>query len=74
MTVKSSIQLTDEQHRFAKELVEAGRYWRSCLLQHSLVSHVCDVDIEDVRCGYWLALSVAELLFPKARRQAKQLL
>jgi antitoxin ParD1/3/4 len=26
MTVKSSISLTDEQHRFAKELVEAGRY------------------------------------------------
>ena len=26
MTVKSSISLTDEQHRFAKELVDAGRY------------------------------------------------
>ena len=26
MTVKSSISLTDEQHRFVKELVEAGRY------------------------------------------------
>ena len=26
MTVKSSISLTDEQHNFAKELVEAGRY------------------------------------------------
>ena len=26
MTVKSSISLTDEQHAFAKELVEAGRY------------------------------------------------
>ncbi|MDP2738888.1 MAG: type II toxin-antitoxin system ParD family antitoxin [Pseudorhodobacter sp.] len=26
MTVKSSISLTDEQHSFAKELVEAGRY------------------------------------------------
>jgi hypothetical protein len=74
MTVKSSIQLTDEQHRFAKELVEAGRYWHSCLFQLSLVSLVCDVDIEDVRCGYWLSLSVAELPFPKAGRQAKQLL
>ena len=26
MTVKSSISLTDEQHSFAKKLVEAGRY------------------------------------------------
>ena len=26
MTVKASISLTDEQHSFAKELVEAGRY------------------------------------------------
>ncbi len=26
MTIKSSISLTDEQHAFAKELVEAGRY------------------------------------------------
>ena len=26
MTMKSSISLTDEQHAFAKELVEAGRY------------------------------------------------
>ena len=26
MTIKSLISLTDEQHAFAKELVEAGRY------------------------------------------------
>ena len=26
MTVKSSISLTDEQHSFARELVNAGRY------------------------------------------------
>lgn len=26
MTVKSSISLTDEQHAFAKELVDTGRY------------------------------------------------
>ena len=26
MTVKSSISLTDEQHSFARELVDAGRY------------------------------------------------
>ena len=26
ISVKSSISLTDEQHSFAKELVEAGRY------------------------------------------------
>ena len=26
MTVKSSVSLTDEQHAFAKALVEAGRY------------------------------------------------
>jgi antitoxin ParD1/3/4 len=26
MTIKSSISLTDEQHAFVRELVEAGRY------------------------------------------------
>lgn len=26
MTIKSSVSLTDEQHAFAKALVEAGRY------------------------------------------------
>ncbi len=26
MTVKSSVSLTDEQHAFAKDLVQAGRY------------------------------------------------
>lgn len=26
MTVKSSVSLTDEQHAFAKDLVESGRY------------------------------------------------
>ena len=37
MTVKSSISLTDEQHSFAKELVEAGRYSSvSAVLQHGI--------------------------------------
>ena len=37
MTVKSSISLTDEQHSFAKELVEAGRYSSvSALLQQGI--------------------------------------
>ena len=37
MTVKSSISLTDEQHSFAKELVEAGRYSRvSAVLQQGI--------------------------------------
>ncbi len=74
MTVKSTILLADEQHRFAKEQVEAGRYWRSCLSQHMLVSHVCDVDIDDVRCGYLAFILNSGLPFPKAGRQAKQLL
>ena len=26
MTIKSSVSLTDEQHAFAKDLVQAGRY------------------------------------------------
>lgn len=72
--VESSFLLTVEPHHFAKDLVKAGRYWHSCLSQHILVSHVCDVDIDDVCCGYWLSLAVAELPFPKAVRQAKQLL
>jgi len=37
MTVKSSISLTDEQHSFAKELVEAGRYLSvSAVLQQGI--------------------------------------
>ena len=37
MTVKSSISLTDEQHAFARALVEAGRYASlSAVLQHGL--------------------------------------
>ena len=37
MTVKSSISLTDEQHSFAKELVQAGRYSSvSAVLQQAI--------------------------------------
>ncbi len=37
MNVKSSISLTDEQHSFAKELVEAGRYSSvSAMLQQGI--------------------------------------
>ena len=37
VTVKSSISLTDEQHTFAKALVEAGRYSSlSAVLQQSV--------------------------------------
>ena len=43
MTVKSSISLTDEQHRFAKELVEVGRY--------SSVSAVLQQGIDLLRQG-----------------------
>jgi hypothetical protein len=33
MMVESSFLLTVEPHHFAKDLVKAGRYWRSCLSQ-----------------------------------------
>ena len=37
MTVKSSISLTDEQHAFARALVEAGRFPSlSAVLQHGV--------------------------------------
>lgn len=37
MTVKSSISLTDEQHAFARALVEAGRYTSvSAVLQQGI--------------------------------------
>ena len=51
MTVKSSISLTDEQHAFAKALVDAGRYASvSAVIQqgiHLLRQHL---DIEDLGC------------------------
>ena len=50
MTVKSSISLTDEQHSFAKELVEAGRYSSvSAVLQQGidlLRQHMQDDDLQ----------------------------
>ena len=37
MTVKSSVSLTDEQHAFARALVESGRYSSlSAVLQHGV--------------------------------------
>ena len=37
MTIKSSISLTDEQHAFARTLVEAGRFPSvSAVLQHGV--------------------------------------
>ena len=51
MMVESSILLTHEQHRFTKELVQAGHYWRSCLSQHTLASHIYDLGIDHVRGG-----------------------
>ena len=50
MTVKSSISLIDEQHIFAKELVEAGRYSSvSAVLQQGidlLRQHMQDDDLQ----------------------------
>lgn len=50
MTVKSSISLTDEQHSFAKELVEAGRYSSvSAVLQQGidlLRQRIQDADLQ----------------------------
>ena len=49
MTVKSSIFLTDEQHAFARELLEAGRYSSvSAVLQQGidlLRQHMQDDDL-----------------------------
>ena len=47
MTVKSSISLTDEQHAFARALVDAGRYSSlSAVLQQGvdLLRHRMDAD------------------------------
>ncbi len=52
MTVKSSIALTDEQHGFVRELVEAGRYLSvSAVLQQGtdlLRQRMQDEDLERV--------------------------
>ncbi len=51
MTVKCSISLTDEQHAFAKALVDSGRYAGvSAVIQqgiHLLRQHL---DVEDLEC------------------------
>ena len=49
MTVKSSISLTDEQHAFAKALVEAGRYASlSAVLQQGVVLLRQRMDAEEL--------------------------
>ena len=50
MTVKSSISLTDEQHAFARALVEAGRYSSlSAVLQQGvdLLRRRVEADVAD---------------------------
>ena len=55
MAVKSSVSLTDQQHAFAKALVEAGRYASlSAVLQQG-------VDLLEHE-------ALRELLFPPPRR------
>lgn len=49
MTVKSSISLTDEQHAFAKALVEAGRYPSlSAVLQQGVDLLRQRIDVEEL--------------------------
>ena len=49
MTVKSSISLTDEQHAFARTLVEAGRYASlSAVLQQGVNLLLQRLDAEEL--------------------------
>ena len=57
MTVKSSISLTDEQHAFAKALVEAGRYASlSAVLQQGVELLRQRTDAEDLETAALRAL------------------
>lgn len=57
MTVKSSISLTDEQHAFAKALIEAGRYASlSAVLQQGVELLRQRTDAEDVETAALRAL------------------
>lgn len=49
MTVKSSVSLTEEQHAFAKALVEAGRYGSvSAVIQQGIDPLRRRLDVEDL--------------------------
>ena len=49
MTVKSSVSLTDEQHAFAKALVDAGRYGSvSAVIQQGIDLLRRRLDVEDL--------------------------
>ena len=49
MTVKSSISLTDEQHAFARALVDTGRYASfSAVIQQSIEHLRRRLDVEDL--------------------------
>lgn len=57
MTVKSSISLTDEQHAFARALVEAGRYASlSAVLQQGVDLLRQRMDTEEVETAALRAL------------------
>ena len=57
MTVKSSISLTDEQHAFARALVEAGRYTSlSAVLQQGVDLLRRRMDAEEVETAALRAL------------------
>ncbi|MCZ8313014.1 MAG: type II toxin-antitoxin system ParD family antitoxin [Magnetospirillum sp.] len=63
MTVKSSISLTDDQHSFAKHLVEAGRFQSvSAVLQQGVELLRRQMEADDMERA-----ALAELL---ARRRA----
>ncbi|MDD9992722.1 MAG: type II toxin-antitoxin system ParD family antitoxin [Rhodospirillales bacterium] len=57
MTVKSSVSLTDEQHAFARALVEAGRYASvSAVLQQGVDLLRQRMDAEEVETAALRAL------------------
>ena len=52
MTVKFSISLTDEQHAFAKALVDTGRYASvSAVVQQSIEQLRHGLEVEDLKRG-----------------------
>ena len=59
MTVRFSISLTDEQHAFAKELVDTGRYPSvSAVVQQSIEQLRHRLEVEDLeRSGLYEILS-----------------
>ena len=71
MTVKSSISLTDDQHSFAKTLVDSGRFPSvSAVLQHGvevLRRHIENDELERTALAEVLARRRADKFVPAAK-------